>query len=67
MASGSYFPSPVKAVPIPKKCGGTRILDAPTVADRMAQTVVKMVLEPMLEPVVDRNSYGYGEPGAIHF
>lgn len=50
MASGSYFPPPVKAVPIPKRSGGTRILGVPTVADRVAQTVVKMVLEPMLEP-----------------
>jgi RNA-directed DNA polymerase len=62
MASGSYFPPPVKAVPIPKKCRGTRILGVPTVADRVAQTVVKMVLEPMLEPVFDRDSYGY-RPG----
>jgi len=62
MASGSYFPPPVKAVPIPKKSGGTRILGVPTVADRVAQTVVKMVLEPMLEPVFDRDSYGY-RPG----
>ena len=62
MGSGSYFPPPVKAVPIPKKSGGTRILGVPTVADRVAQTVVKMVLEPLLEPVFDRNSYGY-RPG----
>lgn len=62
MASGSYFQPPVKAVPIPKRCGGTRILAVPTVADRVAQTVVKMVLEPMLEPVFDRDSYGY-RPG----
>jgi RNA-directed DNA polymerase len=62
MASGSYFPPPVKAVPIPKKCGGTRVLGVPTVADRVAQTVVKMVLEPRLEPVFDRDSYGY-RPG----
>jgi DNA replication protein DnaC len=54
MSSGSYFPPPVKAVPIPKKSGGIRILGVPTVADRVAQTVVKMVLEPMLEPVFDR-------------
>jgi hypothetical protein len=39
MESGSYFPPPVKAVPIPKKSGGTRILGVPTVADRAAQTV----------------------------
>ena len=59
MGSGSYFPPPVKAVPIPKKSGGTRILGVPTVADRVAQTVVKMILEPLLEPVFDRDSYGY--------
>jgi RNA-directed DNA polymerase len=62
MVSGSYFPPPVKAVPIPKKSGGTRILGVPTVADRVAQTVVKLVLEPVLEPVFDRNSFGY-RPG----
>jgi RNA-directed DNA polymerase len=62
MASGSYFPPPVKAVPIPKKSGGTRLLGVPTVADRVAQTVVKMVLEPVLEPVFDRDSFGY-RPG----
>ena len=62
MGSGSYFPPPVKAVPIPKKSGGTRILGVPTVADRVAQTVVKMVFEPLLEPVFDRDSYGY-RPG----
>jgi RNA-directed DNA polymerase len=62
MVSGSYFPPPVKSVPIPKKTGGTRILGVPTVADRIAQTVVKMVLEPLLEPVFDDNSFGY-RPG----
>jgi len=62
LGSGSYFPPPVKAVPIPKKSRGTRILGVPTVADRVAQTVVKAILEPMLEPVFDANSYGY-RPG----
>jgi RNA-directed DNA polymerase len=62
MESGSYFPPPVKAVPIPKKSGGVRILGVPTVADRVAQTVVKQVLESILEPVFDDNSYGY-RPG----
>src|SRR3972149_9799204 len=59
LCSGSYFPPPVKGVPIPKKSGGTRMLGVPTVADRVAQTVVKMVLEPLLEPVFDRDSFGY--------
>ncbi len=62
MGSGSYFPPPVKAVPIPKKSGGTRMLGVPTVADRVAQTVIKLVLEPVLEPVFDRDSFGY-RPG----
>ncbi|MCU0692817.1 MAG: group II intron reverse transcriptase/maturase [Polyangiaceae bacterium] len=62
MGSGSYFPPPVKAVSIPKKSGGTRTLGVPTVADRVAQTVVKLVLEPLLEPVFDRASFGY-RPG----
>src|SRR3954451_10406939 len=46
MSSGSYFPPPVRAVEIPKPHGGgTRILGVPTVADRVAQTVVAGVLE----------------------
>jgi len=62
LCSGSYFPPPVKGVPIPKKSGGVRMLGVPTVADRVAQTVVKLVLEPVLEPLFHRNSYGY-RPG----
>ena len=46
MSSGSYFPPPVRAVSIPKKTGGQRILGVPTVADRVAQMVVKQVIEP---------------------
>lgn len=62
MSSGSYFPPPVLGVPIPKKSGGERLLGIPTVADRIAQTVVKMVLEPLLEPVFHEDSCGY-RPG----
>ena len=51
MSSGSYFPPAVKAVPIPKKSGGKRILGIPTVSDRIAQTVVTLLLEPKLERV----------------
>jgi RNA-directed DNA polymerase len=63
MASGSYFPPPVKAVELPKKDGsGTRTLGVPTVADRIAQTVVARYLEPRVEPVFHPGSYGY-RPG----
>lgn len=62
MSSGSYFPPPVKSVAIPKRDGGTRLLGVPTVADRIAQTVVTMVLEPEVEPVFHEDSYGY-RPG----
>lgn len=59
MSSGTYFPPPVKAVPIPKKQGGTRILGVPTVSDRIAQMVVKLVFEPIVEPHFYPDSYGY--------
>jgi group II intron reverse transcriptase/maturase len=59
MSSGSYFPPPVRAVSIPKKSGGKRILGVPTVADRVAQMVVKLVIEPILDPIFLADSYGY--------
>jgi RNA-directed DNA polymerase len=60
MASGSYFPPPVKAVDIPKEHGeGTRRLGVPTVADRVAQTVVAARVEAKVEPIFHPDSYGY--------
>lgn len=59
MSSGTYFPPPVKAVPIPKKTGGERILGVPTVTDRIAQMVVKITFEPLVEPIFLEDSYGY--------
>ena len=59
MSSGTYFPPPVKAVPIPKKSGGERILGVPTVSDRIAQMVVKLTFEPCVEPHFHKDSYGY--------
>jgi group II intron reverse transcriptase/maturase len=63
MSSGSYFPPPVLAVEIPKPHGvGTRMLGVPTIADRVAQTVVARRLEARVEPIFHPSSYGY-RPG----
>jgi RNA-directed DNA polymerase len=67
LSSGSYFPPPVRAVEIPKRDGSPRLLGVPTVADRIAQTVVRLYLEPGVEPHFHPDSYGY-RPGrsALH-
>lgn len=63
MSSGTYFPPPVRAVEIPKPHGGgTRVLGVPTVADRIAQTVAALTLEPRTESIFHDDSYGY-RPG----
>ena len=63
MSSGTYFPPPVRAVEIPKPHGGgTRVLGVPTVADRIAQTVVALQLLPRMESIFHSDSYGY-RPG----
>jgi RNA-directed DNA polymerase len=59
LCSGSYMPPPVKAVEIPKRSGGSRVLGVTTVADRVAQTIVRLYLEPGVEPFFHPDSYGY--------
>ena len=66
MASGCYFPPPVKRVDIPKGDGRTRPLGIPTVSDRIAQMVVKQRLEPQLEPIFHADSYGYRPGRSAH-
>ena len=62
MASGSYFPPPVKEVEIPKKDGSVRKLGIPTISDRVGQMVIKEYIEPRLEKIFSPNSFGY-RPG----
>lgn len=66
LSSGSYFPPPVKLVEIPKKDGSVRPLGVPTVADRIAQTVVAQELEKVVEPIFDDDSYGYRPRRSAH-
>jgi RNA-directed DNA polymerase len=66
MASGSYFPPPVRTELIRKKQGGMRPLGIPTVGDRIAQGVVKDYLEPILEPLFHINSFGYRPGRSAH-
>ena len=66
LSSGSYFPPPVRAVEIPKKDGSSRTLGVPTIADRIAQTVVRSYLEPSVEPVFHEDSYGYRPGRSAH-
>lgn len=66
LASGSYFPKPVKEVGIPKSNGSKRKLGIPTVSDRIAQQVIKSYLEPRLESEFHKNSYGYRPLKSAH-
>jgi RNA-directed DNA polymerase len=66
LSSGSYFPSAVRGVKIPKKKGGIRVLGIPTVADRIAQMVVKTSFEEKVEKHFLADSYGYRPGKSAH-
>ncbi len=66
LSSGAYFPPPVLRVEIPKRDGGVRKLGIPTVGDRVAQAVVKMYLDPIVERRFHPDSYGYRPGRSAH-
>ena len=66
MSSGSYTPSPVKLVEIPKADGKMRPLGIPTIADRVAQMVVVQILGASIDPHFHENSYGYRPGKSAH-
>jgi RNA-directed DNA polymerase len=66
LSSGSYFPKPLRSLPISKGKGKQRTLGIPTVSDRIAQQVIKQYLEPRLEAQFHEHSYGYRPLKSAH-
>jgi RNA-directed DNA polymerase len=66
LLAGTWVPSPVKRVEIPKPSGGTRKLGIPTVVDRLIQQMLLQVMTPIFEPMFSEHSYGFRPGRSAH-